>query len=173
VFGYPHGTLAGQGLTTGVARAIGGFYFPKHIDFVAVIIQNSNLNYNAMLNNTEFLTTLPATDLNRAKTFYEKKLGLKTVKSMEGEIILNGGNGSNISIYKRATPTKADHTVLTFEVNKLESEIKELESKGVKFEDYNLPDLKTENHIFKKGNEKAAWFKDTEGNILCIHEKVK
>jgi catechol 2,3-dioxygenase-like lactoylglutathione lyase family enzyme len=126
-----------------------------------------------MLNNTEVMPTLPATDLNRAKSFYEKKLGLRTVKSVENEIILNGGNGSNISIYKRETPTKADHTVLTFEVDKIETEIQDLEKKGVKFEDYNLPNLKTENHIFKKGNEKAAWFKDSEGNILCIHEKVK
>ena len=126
-----------------------------------------------MLNNVELLPTLPATDLNRAKNFYEKKLGLKTVKSQESEVIMNSGNGSNISIYKRETPTKADHTVLTFEVNKLETEIQDLEKKGVKFEDYNMPGLKTENHIFKKGNEKAAWFKDSEGNILCIHEKVK
>jgi catechol 2,3-dioxygenase-like lactoylglutathione lyase family enzyme len=124
-----------------------------------------------MLNNTQLMTTLPATDLDRARKFYENKLGLKTIKSENGMLYL-GSNGNTIAIYEREIPTKADHTVLTFEVNKIESEIKELENKGVKFEDYNMPDLKTVNHIAEKENEKAAWFKDSEGNILCIHETL-
>lgn len=119
------------------------------------------------------MPTLPATDLERVKNFYENKLGLKVVKSENGMMEISTGNGNLISIYERETPTKADHTVLTFEVSRIESEINELIKKGVKFEDYDLPDLKTENHIFKNGNEKAAWFKDSEGNILCIHEGAK
>ncbi|MBX9852801.1 MAG: VOC family protein [Cytophagaceae bacterium] len=118
----------------------------------------------------KIMPTLPATDLNRAKSFYENKLGLKTIKAVNGELIMSAGNGLNISIYKRETPTKADHTVLTFEVEKIEPEVQNLESKGVQFEDYDIPNIKTKNHIYQKGTEKAAWFKDTEGNILCIHE---
>jgi hypothetical protein len=57
-------------------------------------------------------------------------------------------------------------------VKNIESEIQDLEKKGVKFEDYNLPDLKTEKHIAKRENEKAAWFKDSEGNIICLHENL-
>jgi predicted enzyme related to lactoylglutathione lyase len=122
-----------------------------------------------MLKNQPLMTTLPATDLTRTKKFYEDKLGLETVESNNG-LIISAGNGNIISVYQRETPTKADHTVLTFEVKKIESEIAELEKKGVKFEDYNLPNLKTQNHIATMGNEKAAWFKDSEGNILCLHE---
>src|SRR5690606_36932790 len=110
--------------------------------------------------------------LKRAKTFYETKLGLKTVQDEKEQLMLNAGNGNVIHIYKRDTPTKADHTVLTFEVKNLESEIQELEKKGVKFEDYDMPDLKTEKHVAKMKNEQAAWFKDSEGNIICLHENL-
>ena len=130
-------------------------------------------NLNAMQKEIKIMPTLPATDLNRAKSFYENKLGLKTVRAINGELIMSSGNGVNISIYKRETPTKADHTVLTFEVEKIEPEIKILKSKGVIFEDYDMPSLKATNHIYQRGAEKAAWFKDTEGNILCIHEVIK
>ncbi len=125
-----------------------------------------------MLNNVRAMTTLPATDLKRAKKFYEK-LGLKTSSENEWEVQMSS-NGSLISIYKREQPTRADHTVLTFEINNIENEVSSLEKNGVRFEDYNLPDLKTEkNHIATMGEDRAAWFKDTEGNILCIHEGPK
>jgi predicted enzyme related to lactoylglutathione lyase len=119
------------------------------------------------------MPTLPATDLERAKKFYEQKIGLKTIQAMNGSLLMSGGNGTVISIYKRDKPTKADHTVMTFEVTKLESEIKELENKGITFEDYDMPDLKTKNHIAQQDNDKAAWFKDSEGNIICLHENIK
>jgi hypothetical protein len=61
---------------------------------------------------------------------------------------------------------------LSFEVRHIEDDIRELEQAGVVFEDYDLPDLKTVNHICVLGSEKAAWFKDTEGNFLCLHEEV-
>lgn len=125
-----------------------------------------------MLNKVPAITTLPATDLKRAKNFYEK-IGLKTVSENEWVIQLNS-NGNTISIYKRDTPTKADHTVLTFEVSDIEAEVDALEDIGIKFEDYDLPDLKTDkNHICNMEGEKAAWFKDSEGNILAIHEGSK
>jgi hypothetical protein len=58
---------------------------------------------------------------------------------------------------------------MSFEVDDLESEIADLESRGVTFEDYDLPDLKTENHVATMGDEQAAWFMDPDGNILCVH----
>jgi hypothetical protein len=64
------------------------------------------------------------------------------------------------------------HTVLTFEVENIADEIKDLESKGVGFLDYDTPDLKTVDHVVSADGEKAAWFSDTEGNILCLHEYV-
>ena len=64
------------------------------------------------------------------------------------------------------------HTVLTFEVEDITNEVKDLESRGVGFYDYDLPDLKTTDHVAVMGVEKAAWFADSEGNILCLHEMI-
>jgi hypothetical protein len=62
--------------------------------------------------------------------------------------------------------------VLTSEVPDLVAEVADLQERGVRFEDYDLPDLRTENHIAAMGDERAAWFRDTEGNALCVHEVV-
>jgi len=127
-----------------------------------------------MLNNVPVLTTLPATDINRAKEFYEDKLGL-TIEEFYEDMMVLDANGVKITVYERPTPTKADHTVMTFEVKDIENEIKGLKTKGVIFEDYDMPDLnlKTDkNHVAVMENDKAAWFKDSEGNILCLHETL-
>ncbi len=67
---------------------------------------------------------------------------------------------------------QSPHTVLTFEVQNITDEVTDLESRGIDFLDYDLPDLKTTDHVCVMGDEKAAWFADTEGNILCLHESV-
>lgn len=77
-----------------------------------------------------------------------------------------------LELLRRDKPTKAEHTALTFEVDDIDREVAELEGRGVRFEDYDLPGLRTERHIAKMDGERAAWFKDTEGNILCIHQRV-
>ncbi len=124
-----------------------------------------------LLNESTIIATLPATDIKRARKFYEEKLGLKlVVEGSNNELIFEGGWGSMIALYQRA-PVKAEHTMATFQVHNLEDTIKELRSKGVKFENYDLPGIKTENGIATmKGGiyDKGAWFKDSEGNILGI-----
>ncbi len=67
---------------------------------------------------------------------------------------------------------KADHTVATFEISNIEDEVSTLRGKGVDFEGY-MPEIKTQNGIARQGSVKAAWFKDSEGNILCIHKTAK
>ncbi len=129
-----------------------------------------------MLNNAKAVTTLPAVDISRARGFYEKKLGLKPIMSdMTGtgyqDVMYEAGNGTNIYLYQRSA-TKADHTVVSFMVDDLEKEMKELMSKGVIFEEYDMPGLKTVKGIATMGKVKSAWFKDTEGNILQIGQMV-
>jgi hypothetical protein len=63
--------------------------------------------------------------------------------------------------------------VATFEVSNIEEEVNMLRGKGVNFEVYNMPEIKTQNGIATQGSVKAAWFKDSEGNILCIHQIIK
>ena len=66
----------------------------------------------------------------------------------------------------------SEHTTLSFEVSEIERTVQEMEAKGVMFQDYDLPDLKTENHICTTDSEKCAWFMDSEHNILCVHENI-
>jgi predicted enzyme related to lactoylglutathione lyase len=123
-----------------------------------------------MLTNAMVAPNLPAVDLKRARKFYEEKLGLKVVmEDPSPGIMLQCGQGTMMYVYQRAA-TKADHTVASFKVDNIEAEVKELKSKGVKFEDYDLPKMgiKTVNSIATMGNMKGAWFKDTEGNILSL-----
>lgn len=124
-----------------------------------------------MLTKTMMTTMLPVTDVDRATRFYADKLGLRErATSSDGGRILDAGNGDAIGLMPAEPGAQSRHTVLSFEVSDLAGEIQDLESRGVRFEDYDLPGLRTVNHIAEMGTEKAAWFCDTEGNILCLHE---
>lgn len=126
-----------------------------------------------MLTNAPVTTMLPVTNMQRARDFYENKLGLQPRgERPNGEVVYSGGGGALLALYPRQEPTKAEHTAVSFEVDNIEREVKTLESKGVVFEDYDMPGLKTVNHVCVLGAEKAAWFKDSEGNYLCIHEEA-
>ena len=126
-----------------------------------------------MLTKAPVTTMLPVKDLNRAREFYEKKLGLKPIGArQDGKFLFAGGDGGTLALFPKPEGTKAEHTAVSFLVKDIAREIKELKSKGVLFEDYDFPGLKTENHVCVLGSEKAAWFKDTEGNYLCLHEDI-
>jgi len=121
-----------------------------------------------MLNQALVAATLPAVDISRARKFYTELLGLKVTKEDESPgFMVEAGNKTMLYIYERGA-TKADNTAASFYVKDVEKEVNELKEKGVKFEEYDLPGLKTVNGIVTMGNMKAAWFKDTEGNILGI-----
>jgi catechol 2,3-dioxygenase-like lactoylglutathione lyase family enzyme len=126
-----------------------------------------------MLTNSPIRPTIPVVDLDRAKRFYETILGLKPVPAnndnTSGIAIFECGNGTHMELYQRG-PSKADHTVATFEVSNIEGEVNALRGKGVNFEEYDMPEIKTQNGIATQGPVKAAWFRDSEGNILCIHQ---
>jgi predicted enzyme related to lactoylglutathione lyase len=126
-----------------------------------------------MLNDAPVTTMLPVKDLNRAREFYEKKLGLKPLGlRQDGKFQFAGGTGGVIALFPKEGGTKADHTAVSFQVKNIEQALKDLKARGVVFEDYDFPGLKTVNHVCVLGAEKAAWFKDTEGNYLCIHEDL-
>jgi hypothetical protein len=80
------------------------------------------------------------------------------------------GGDARIALITKPEGTKAEHTALSFEVHDIEQAIAELKDKSVVFEDYDFPNLKTVAHVCILGSDKAAWFKDSEGNYLCIHE---
>jgi catechol 2,3-dioxygenase-like lactoylglutathione lyase family enzyme len=116
-------------------------------------------------------TMLPVTDTDRAKEFYEQRLGLpfEGANSM-GELQFRLGGGTMLVLLPREAGVQSKSTALSWEVASVEKEMAQLEGHGVKFEDYDMPGLKTVNHIAEMDGEKAAWFLDPDGNVLCLHE---
>jgi catechol 2,3-dioxygenase-like lactoylglutathione lyase family enzyme len=126
-----------------------------------------------MLTAARTTTMLPVTDPERAGRFYADQLGLKALGVQpDGTRMFELGHGDGLGLMPAETGAQSAHTVLTFEVPDLDAEVADLEGRGVRFDDYDLPDLKTENHIAVMGDERAAWFHDPEGNVLCVHEVV-
>ncbi len=116
-------------------------------------------------------TILPVKDMTRARAFYEKKLGLEPRGfAADGNYVFACGGDAHIALITKPEGTKAEHTALSFEVQGIESVISDLKAEGIVFEDYDFPNLKTVDHVCVLGSEKAAWFKDSEGNYLCVHE---
>jgi catechol 2,3-dioxygenase-like lactoylglutathione lyase family enzyme len=120
-----------------------------------------------MLAELKVAATIPASDLERAKKFYAEKLGLEpAVETLTG--IYYRCKDSWFFLYPTPFAGTAQHTLLGWETDDLEGDVERLRSRGVVFEEYNLPDLKTIDGIAEMEGEKAAWFKDSEGNILSI-----
>lgn len=125
-----------------------------------------------MLANAKVIPTLPSTDLATSKKFYTEKLGLSIKSEHSGGVSFSAGGGTELYIYERP-PSPAAHTLAVFSVNDLESVVDGLSAKGVKFEQYDIPGLKTDEKgiaIIDSENEKAAWFKDPDGNILSVSQ---
>ena len=124
-----------------------------------------------MLSKSPVAATLPCKDLRAARDFYTKKLGLDlTSGSVEdGYLEFSAGDGTLLQLFQ-SDSEKSDDTAATFEVDDLEKEMAELRKKGVKFEEYDLPDIKTVDGVAEMGEHRGAWIKDPCGNILGLHE---
>lgn len=127
-----------------------------------------------MLKNARVRPILPAVDLERAIRFYKETLGLKVTRQEEEPskgAVVQAGHGTSFYLYERSG-TKADHTVAGFVVDDVDAVVEALKARGVLFEDYDSPALRTTNSIAtfstSTGQAKAAWFKDTEGNVLDV-----
>jgi len=125
-----------------------------------------------MLSDSAVTTMLPVKDMDRARKFYEGRLGLAPGGfKPDGKFVYAVG-GSTLALFPKPEGTKADHTAISFRVPDIAAAIQALKRAGVVFEDYDFPGLKTVEHVCVLGAEKAAWFMDTEGNCLCIHEDI-
>jgi len=124
-----------------------------------------------MLTKSMITTMLPVRDAERASRFYADTLGLQPRETgPDGTRIFDAGRGDAIGLRPLPDAQPSENTALSFEVADIEREVSELERRGVQFQDFDSGDLRTVNHVASMGNEKAAWFTDTEGNILCIHQ---
>jgi catechol 2,3-dioxygenase-like lactoylglutathione lyase family enzyme len=122
-----------------------------------------------MLGKFDMLLTLPARDVGRAKRFYEEKLGLIPESEDPGGVHYRSGT-TMFDIYPTEFAGSAQHTLGGWLVDDIHAVVEALRERGVVFEDYDLPGLRTEGGIADLGSELSAWFKDSEGNILAIAE---
>ncbi len=123
-----------------------------------------------MLGKSECAATVAVRDAATAKSFYRDALGLKIAQEIGPEVfVCEAGNGSMILVYQRPNHDPSAATVLSFQVDDLVAQLADLGGRGVTFEDYEMPGLKTENHVATMPDgSKAAWFKDPDGNIISL-----
>ena len=117
------------------------------------------------------LTNSPSCPYCRSWTFLVRALSTSSALASCPSPRASPRPASSIEIDLRDRPSKAEHTAISFEVDDLEREVTDLERHGVRFEDYDLPGLKTDHHIAQIDGMLAAWFKDPDGNILCVHQQ--
>jgi catechol 2,3-dioxygenase-like lactoylglutathione lyase family enzyme len=133
-----------------------------------------------MLAHSDVATRLPAQNLDRAKAFYAEKLGLMPVEERPGGLRYQCGN-SWFSLFESLGQPAGNHTQMGWEVEDIDATVADLRARGVVFEEYEGPALKTLNYIAQiQGNspsrgglgERAAWFRDSEGNLLGIGQPI-
>ena len=125
-----------------------------------------------MLKDSAIMAVLPAKDINRAKDFYRDKLGLEPSETVEDNLVYRCGNGTSFLVYQTENAGTAKNTQMGWETDNLERDMEELRGRGVVFEEYDFPGLKTENGVATDSFGKGAWFLDSEGNILNIAQRA-
>ena len=133
-----------------------------------------------MLEQSRVATRLPAQDLSRARAFYADKLGLEPVEERPGGLLYRCGTGF-FALFESAGTAAGTHTQMGWEVTDIFATVAALQSRGVVFEEYDLPGLKTRggvariqgNYPSKGTGEYGAWFRDSEGNLLGIGQPIR
>jgi len=122
-----------------------------------------------MVGNADSQATIAVKNLAAATGFYGGVLGLAVERENPYEVVYKSGN-TRLSIYVSESAGTNAATYATWEVKDIEAEIEGLQAKGVVFEQYELPGVTRQGVVHVLGDkEKAAWFKDPDGNILCLH----
>ena len=124
-----------------------------------------------MLQDTPMYSYIPAKDVVRARNFYEEKLGFRPQQETAGGVVYEFGKGTACFLYPTPNAGTSQASQAFWQVENIEREVDELKSRGVKFEKYDMPEM-DENGISTGGGAKAAWFKDTEGNIMALIQSL-
>ena len=133
-----------------------------------------------MLGDGKIAARIPVQDLQRARAFYAEKLGLEPSEERPGGLLYRCGEGE-FALFESAGAASGEHTQMGWEVDDIEATVEWLRGRGVVFEEYDFPGLRTINGIAEiagnypsKGGvgEKAAWFRDSEGNLFGIGQPI-
>jgi catechol 2,3-dioxygenase-like lactoylglutathione lyase family enzyme len=134
-----------------------------------------------MLADGQVATRLPAQDLDRARAFYAEKLGLEAVDERPGGLLYRCGEGE-FALFQSSGASPGTFTQMGWSVDDLDATVATLKERGVQFEEVDVPGLRTVDSIAQvEGNypsknargERAAWFRDSEGNLLGVGEPVR
>lgn len=121
-----------------------------------------------MLQKSPMYAYIPAKDLARARKFYEEKVGLKPAQEINGGVSYEFAGETAAFLYPTPNAGTSQASQAFWSVQDVEAEVAELTKRGVTFEEYDVPGMKTVNSIATGGGAKAAWFKDSEGNTMAV-----
>ena len=124
-----------------------------------------------MLQDAPMYAYIPAKDVARARKFYEEKVGLKAKQEIAGGVVYEFGKGTACFLYPTPNAGTSQASQAFWQVEDIEREVAALKARGVQFEQYDMPGM-DENGISTAGGDRAAWFKDSEGNIMAIIQSV-
>ena len=125
-----------------------------------------------MLQDFPMYAYIPAKDVRRARDFYEGTLGLKPAHEQAGGVTYEFGGRTACFLYPTPNAGTSKASQAFWQVQNIERLVAELQARGVKFEEYDMPGMTTENSIVTAGGAKAAWFKDSEGNIMALIQEI-
>jgi predicted enzyme related to lactoylglutathione lyase len=125
-----------------------------------------------MLQDFPMYAYIPARDLARARQFYEAKLGLRPKEETNGGVVYEFAQGTACFLYPTPNAGTSQASQAFWSVKDVDGLMKALKAKGVVFEDYDMPGEKSVQGAITAGGAKAAWFKDSEGNIMALIEEV-
>jgi catechol 2,3-dioxygenase-like lactoylglutathione lyase family enzyme len=147
-------------------------YVEKRKSWFSTEVQKTKTRRNAfMLNTSKAFSSFSVNDIKRAREFYGKTLGLELSSGPEGTLVVPLSSGTKALLYPKTNHQPATFTVLNFPVESVEKAVDELSQRGVRFEVYDEPNLKTDTRGISRGNGPTiAWFKDPAGNILSVLE---
>jgi catechol 2,3-dioxygenase-like lactoylglutathione lyase family enzyme len=116
--------------------------------------------------------TVAVTDIDRAKKFYGEILGFKVMDERSDGVTYQSGKGTWFLVYPSQFAGTNKATYMSFDVSDLDAAVKELRDRGIVFEEYDFPGLKTVDGIAEIQGVRGAWFKDPDGNILSVGERT-
>lgn len=125
-----------------------------------------------MLKDLDIMAVLPATDMSRARDFYQNVLGLDSPDTMNEENLLyHSGDGTAFLLYKTDNAGSAQNTQMGWSTEDIDADVAALRDRGVVFEEYDFPGVRTQDGVAVMPVGRAAWFKDSEGNILNLFQR--
>lgn len=124
-----------------------------------------------MLSAKHTYATIPASDMDRARSFYEKVLGLQPAETSPLGVSYQVEGGASFLLFPSSGKPSGTHTQLAFEVDDLESRVRELRERGVRFEAVDMDGYDPSTSIVSMEDFRGAWFRDPEGNLLSVGQR--